>query len=149
MLVSSCNKCRNNDPQNIESNESLSFNIKNINGTSVFSNNFSLANLMIIENGDSVSYTIDETDSTITFHPNAMESDFVESRYNTTYEETSYIYLNDSLVFDLKFVLNPVWEKDCSLIEYRLVNVFFDSNLIINAQNTTCVSCSKIVQIII
>lgn len=144
------NGCLEKDPCNglnpvvIAYNEPYILRLRTQGDTSIFTQMYNIKDLLILENGDTLSYRYlkTSTDSVIQFIPKSLSAAYIWQNFDSVMF-TELIFYYDSINSDTMFIeAHPRhYETACPKTEYEAIELRFNETIIRKANNTTCITC--------
>lgn len=136
--------CGGLDPVVIAYNEPYILRLRTQGDTSIFTQMYNIKDLVIVENGDTLTYRYLKTssDSVIQFTPKSLSAAYIYQNFDSLMH-TEIIFHYDSIQSDTMFIeaLPKEYETACSKVEYQSILLKFNETIIRKANNTTCITC--------
>ena len=144
-IILSTTSCKesdcNGEPEAINFNEDIYASIVNNQGENVFLNDFSIDSLKIFENNQKLSY--EYSNSVIKFQLSSGFYNNVVNSFDKEIIESIYIQYDYNTVDTITIKASPKYYPDeCERTDYFNVRVLYNSNLVIETTNATCLFCS-------
>jgi hypothetical protein len=136
--------CNGLEPVVIDYNEPYILKLRTEGDTSIFTNMYDINNLVIVENGDTLSYKYHRvsTDSVIQFIPKSLSAAYIWRNFDSVMN-TEIIFRYDSINSDTMFIMAQPkhYETACPLTEFHKIELKFNDKIIRSRNNTTCITC--------
>jgi len=130
------------EPIIIEIYETFRLKIVNQNDVDIFSEDFGIDSLNIVENNSTLNLTRSDY-GVIEFQLSNETNESLKQNYGESKKIEVLINLNSSISDTLQFVVKPVeyYVEKCRMTKYESVAVYFNSTLLYFSGDTYCIFC--------
>ncbi len=127
----------------IDYNEKIAVKFVNENDENIFINEMSIDSLTIKD--DSSEIMFDYSDGIIEFNLKLNSIDYIENNYNTVIFSELLLFFEKNNVDTLLIKIKPViYPENCNLTEYENVEIFYNSVLQVEIDNSPCIICERL-----